>query len=147
MLKISYKLTVNDFDDSANTKSWTTKVLSSLRSNDDANSIVRGGVRMSDSTTPQYHGQQTCPRAQRHTQTKSTHARAGALVFSSSCLDESTSRVGLGQYPQYTRALFGEQAVGGSQTKHHSTPPAQHMSPTYIPREMKVSQIFQKPPN
>ena len=86
---------------------------------------------MSDSTTPQYHGQQTCPRAQRHTQTASTHARAGAFVFSSSCLDESTSRVGPGQRPQYTRAPFREQAVG-------STPPAQHMSPTYIPREMKV---------
>ena len=84
MFKISCKLKVNEFDDSANTKSWTTEVLSSLRSDDDANSIVRGGVRMSDSTTPQYHDQQKCPRSQRHTQTASTHARAGALVFSSS---------------------------------------------------------------
>ena len=105
MLKISYKLKVNKFDDSANTKSWITKMLSSLRSNDDAHSIVRGGVRVSDSTTPQYHDQLTCPRAQRHTQTASTHARAGALIFSSSSLDESITR-------------------GGSRSSTHSTPSA-----------------------
>ena len=46
--------------------------------------------------------------------------------------------MGPGQYPQYTRAPFGEEAVGSSQTKHHSTPPAQHVSPTYILGEMKV---------
>ena len=61
-------------------------------------------VRMSDSSAPQLHDRLTCPRAQRHAQTASTHARASALVFSSSCLNESTSRVGPGQYPQYTRA-------------------------------------------
>ena len=120
MLKISYTLKVNEFDVSANTKSWITKVLSSLRSNDDANSIVRGGVRMHDGTTPQHYDQQTCPCAQRNTQTATTHA-SGALVFSSSCLDESTSRVGPVQYPQYTRAWSAMEAVGSSQHTHHST--------------------------
>ena len=57
-------------------------------------------LRVSDSTTPQLNHQQTCPRAQSCTHAPTTHARAGALVFSSSCLDESISRVGPGQYPQ-----------------------------------------------
>ena len=38
---LSYKLKVNEFNDSTNTKRWITKVLSSLRSNEDANSIAR----------------------------------------------------------------------------------------------------------
>ena len=65
MVKIPYKLKKNEFGDSANTKSLITKVLSSLRSNDDANGIVRGvgGVRMFNSTTPQSNQQQLCPRA------------------------------------------------------------------------------------
>ena len=104
---LSYKLKLNGFDDTANTKSWITKVLSSLRSNDDANSIVQGGVRMFNSTTPQYYHQQTCPGAQSYTRIASTHAKAGALVFSSSCLDERITLVGPGQYPQYTRAGLG----------------------------------------
>ena len=40
--------------------------------------------------------------------------RAGALMFPSSCLGGSITRVGLGQHPQYTRALNGGEAVGGS---------------------------------
>ena len=40
--------------------------------------------------------------------------RAGALMLPSSCLDGSITRVGPGQHPQYTRALFGGEAVGGS---------------------------------
>ena len=55
--------------------------------------VISDLVRMYDSTAPQYHDQQTCPRAQRHTRTATAHAGAGALVFSSSCLDEGTTRV------------------------------------------------------
>ena len=40
--------------------------------------------------------------------------RAGALMLPSSCLDGSITRVGPGQHPQYTRALYGGKAVGGS---------------------------------
>ena len=133
MLKISYMLKVNEFEDSTNTKSWITKMLSSLKPNDDANSVVRVGVRMTDSTTSRYQDQETSPRAHRHTQTASTHARADALVFSSSCLDESLSRVGPRQYPEHTRTPFGEEAVGSLQTKHRSAPPAQYMSPQRHP--------------
>ena len=89
--------------------------------------------RMYDSTTTQYHDQQTCPRAQSYTQSTTTHARAGALVLLPSCLDESISRVGPGQYPQYTRAPFGEEAVGSSQHMHHRAPQAQPMSPQQHP--------------
>ena len=32
--------------------------------------------------------------------------------------------MGPSQYPQYTRAWLAKKAVGSSQTKHHSTPPA-----------------------
>ena len=40
--------------------------------------------------------------------------RSGALMLPSSCLDGSITRVGPGQHPQYTRVLFGGEAVGGS---------------------------------
>ena len=122
---LSYNLKMHEFDDLTNT--------CCPEVDRDRPIVVRGGARKSDSTTPQLHDHQTCLHAQSYTQAPTTHARAGALVFSSSCLDESTSRVGLGQYPQYTRALFGEEAVGSSQTKHHSTPPAQYMSPQQHP--------------
>ena len=128
MLKISYKLKVNEFDDSTNTKRGITKGLSSLRSNDDANVIVRG-VRMFNSTTPQFYHQQPCPRAQSYTPAPTTHTRAGALTFPLSCLDGGVPRVGPGQYPQYTRAPFGEEPVGSSQNRHHRAPqmsPRQH---------------------
>ena len=68
-------------------------------------------MRMFNSTTPQSNHQQLCPRAQYDTQSTTTHARAGALVFSSSCLDESIIRVGPGQYPQCTRAWSAREAV------------------------------------
>ena len=90
-------------------------------------------VRMSDSTTPQSNHQQLCPRAQSHTQAPTTHTRAGALTFPSSCLDGSVTRVGSGQYPHYTRAPFAEEAVGSSQYKHHRAPQAQPMSPRQHP--------------
>ena len=85
---------------------------------------------MSNLTTPRNYNQPTCPHAQSYTEAPSTHARAGALVFSSSCLDESITRVAPGQYPLYTRAWSARKAVGCSQTTHHSTPPPQTMSPT-----------------
>ena len=91
---------------------------------------------MYDSTPPQYHDQQTCPRAQRNTQTATTQELA--LWCSSSCLDVSTSRVDPGQDPRYSRAWSAREAVGKSQSKHHRAPKAQPMSNT-IPREMKVS--------
>ena len=47
------------------------------------------------------------------TQTASTHARAGALMSPPPCLGGGISRVG--QYTRYTRAPFGEEAVGSSQ--------------------------------
>ena len=111
------------------------------RSNDDANSIVRGRVRMFDSTTPLNHHLQPCPRAQSYTQATSTHTRAGALTFPSSCLDGSVSRVGPGQYPQHTRAWSAREALGRSLTTHHSTAPPQTMSPTIVHmiRQSKVS--------
>ena len=87
---------------------------------------------MFDSTTPQSNHQQLNPRAQPNTQATSTHTRAGALTFPSSCLDGSVTRVGPGQNPQYTRAPFGEEAVGCSQTTHHSTPPPQDNEPTTL---------------
>ena len=78
-------------DDASETRLRTriTKVLSSLRSNDDANSIVRGCVRMSDSTTPQNHHDQIRPRVRRHQHTPAhvtTDVSAGALVPSPPCL-------------------------------------------------------------
>ena len=118
---LSYKLKVNGIDDSTNTTRWITKVLSSLRSNDDPNGVVRGGVRMFNSTTPQSFHLQPCPRAQSCTQAPTTHTRVGAPTFPSSCLDGSVTLVGLGQYPQYTRAPFGEVAVGSSQSKRRRT--------------------------
>ena len=91
-------------------------------------------VRKHYTTTPRPTDVTTC--AVLHANRK--HARAGALVFSSSCLDESITRVGPGQYQ--TRAWLAREAVGSSQTEHHSTPrPTLHVSPKYIPREMKVS--------
>ena len=42
------------------------------------------------------------------------HARAGALMFPSSCLDGGITRVGPGRYQQYTRALYGGEAVDSS---------------------------------
>ena len=44
--------------------------------------------------------------------------RAGALMLPSSCLDGSITRVGPGQHPQYTGALYGGEAVGVSSQQH-----------------------------
>ena len=132
MLKISYKLKVNEFDDSANTKSWITKVLSSLRSNDDANSIVRGGVRMSDSTT-------TNRRVHVRNAARYPQARTQELALWCSH-DRAWMRAPHQWVPVNTHSTpllpSGRRAMGVSQTKHHSTPPAQHRSPTYISRGM-----------
>ena len=49
---------------------------------------------------------------------QSRKQRAGALMLPSSCLDGSITRVGPGCHPQYTRALFGGEAVGGSSQQH-----------------------------
>ena len=54
--------------------------------------------------------------------TQTARDRAGALTFPSSCLDGGVTRVGPGQYPQYTRADFGLEAVGSSVHKHHTSP-------------------------
>ena len=48
--------------------------------------------------------------------------RAGALTSPSSCLDGGVTRVGPGQYPQYTRADFGPEAVGSSIRIRHTSP-------------------------
>ena len=37
-------------------------------------------------------------------------------------LDAGVARVGPGQYPQYTRADFGLEALGSSAHKHHTSP-------------------------
>ena len=78
-----------------------------------------------------------CVHVRSYTRTSSTHARVGALVFSSSCLDESITRVGPSQYPQYTCADYGQEAVGRSTTeRHHEHYQCAHNN---IPRETKVS--------
>ena len=92
-----------------------------------------GRSAMYDSTTPQCHDQQTCPSAQSYCKALTTHARIGALVFSSFCQDESITWVGPGQYPQYTRAWSAREAVGSLQSKHHRAPQTQPMSPRQHP--------------
>ena len=47
--------------------------------------------------------------------------RAGALMFPTSCLDGGITRVCPSQYPQYTRALYGGEAVGSSSQQHSTT--------------------------
>ena len=62
--------------------------------------MVHNKLPQPDTTT-------TIPRA-------TTQARAGALMFSSSCLDGSITRVGPGLNPQYTHAWYAREAVGCS---------------------------------
>ena len=88
---------------------------------------------MFNSTAPQSYHLQPRPRAQSYTQAPTTHTRAGPLTFPSSCLEGCVTRVGPGQYPQYTRAPFGEEAVGSSQSKHFRAPQVQPMSPRQHP--------------
>ena len=64
----------------------------------------------------------TLPWSAIDTSTETMHARAGALMFPSSCLDGGITRVGPGQYPQYTRADFGPEAVGSSNHKQDTSP-------------------------
>ena len=72
----------------------------------------------------------------------STHA-SWPLVFSTSCLDESTSRLGPGQHPRCTRAPFGEEAVGSPQSTHHRAPQAQPMSQRQHPtRDESLAKIL-----
>ena len=87
---------------------------------------------MFDSTAPLNYHQQPCPRARSYTQATSTHTRAGALTFPSSCLDGCVTRVGPSQHPQYTRAWSAREAVGSSQATRHVTPPPQTMGPTTL---------------
>ena len=47
--------------------------------------------------------------------------RAGALMLPSSCLDGSIARVGPGQHPQSTGALYGGEAVGVSSQQHSTS--------------------------
>ena len=51
-----------------------------------------------------------------------TFTRAGALVPPPPCLGGGITRVGPGQYPQYTRAHFGEEALGSSPQCDHRQP-------------------------
>ena len=95
--------------------------------------VVFHFLRMFSSTTPQSDHQQSCPRAQSHTQSTTTHERTGALVFSSSCLNETITRVGPGQNPQCTRTWSAREAVGTSQSKSHRAPQAQPTSPRQRP--------------
>ena len=89
------------------------------------------------SQTALHHKNTTNQRDHVHntTQTATTHARAGALMFPSSCLDGGITRVGPGQHPQYTRASLAREAVGGSQHDHHRAPQVQQpTSPTLCTR-------------
>ena len=63
----------------------------------------------------QNHHHQTRPRMQQDQQTQQVQARAGALMFPSSCLDGGVTRVGPGRYTQYTRAWYARETVGSSQ--------------------------------
>ena len=67
--------------------------------------LVCNKIPQPDTTT-------TIPRA-------TTQARAGALMFPSSCLDGSITRVGPGLNPQYTRAWYATEAVGCSLNRSH----------------------------
>ena len=57
----------------------------------------------------------TRPQATTCMTTQAMHARAGALMSPSSCLDGGITRVGPGQNPQHTGAHSGWEAVGCSQ--------------------------------
>ena len=80
------------------------------------------------------------PRSGKNTCTKTpanalTFVRAGALVPSPPCLGEGATRVGPGQYPQCTRADFGQEAVACSLHKDHREPQmSQEVSPTHSTR-------------
>ena len=64
-----------------------------------------------------------------------TYERAGALAPSPPCLGGGATRVGPGQYPQYTRADFGQEAVDSSLHRDHRRPPeSQAVSPTHSTR-------------
>ena len=64
-----------------------------------------------------------------------TYVRAGALVPPPPCLGLGATRVGPGQYPQYTRADFGKEAVGGSlHPRPQKTVTRQPTSPTHSTR-------------
>ena len=49
------------------------------------------------------------------------------------------TRVGPGQYPQYTRAPFGEEAVGSSPHRDHRTPQESQTRAQHKLRDVKVS--------
>ena len=95
----------------------------------DRTTVVRGGVRKSDSTTPQLHDQQTCPHAQSYTQAPTTRTRGGALTFPSSCLDVEDHTGGSRSIPtEHPCCLWGGGC--GLLTDHACTPPPRRMSPT-----------------
>ena len=69
-----------------------------------------------------------------------TCVRAGALVPPPPCLGGGTTRVGLGQHPQHTRADFGQEAVGSSQHREkQKTMTRQPTSPTHSPQDLRVA--------
>ena len=74
-----------------------------------------------DTTVTVKRPHRTRPTATTCTTTQTARERAGALTFSSSCLDGSVTRVGPGRYPQCTRADFGPEAVGSSLALQHTT--------------------------
>ena len=83
----------------------------------------------SDSTTPQLHDQQTCPRAQvPHAGTN--HAReswrSGVLIVRPGPVNTHSTPV-----------LGPPEAVGRSQTTHHSTPTATHNEPAQQTLDMR----------
>ena len=84
--------------------------------------VGRGGVRADKPNGGKNNHRRTQARATTYTATQTTHARAGGLMFPSSCLGGGITRVGPCQYPQYNRADFGPEAVGSSYTKHHKSP-------------------------
>ena len=73
-----------------------------------------------------------------------TQARAGALMFPSSCLDGGITRVGPSQYPLYTRAIYGGEAVGSSSQQHSTAlnePKLQHGSGATVEHSSAFPQV------
>ena len=70
------------------------------------NGKIAGGQTVVHNKLPQPDTTTTTPRA-------IMQARAGALMFPSSCLDGSITRVGSGLNPQYTRAWYAREAAVG----------------------------------
>ena len=131
---LSYRLKMNEFDDLTNTccpevdRDRTTTQATSFEEECGSQTELHHKPPATQATT----------YAVQHA-TASTHARAGAPLYG------GTTRVGLHRYPQYTRAWFAREALGCSQTTHHSTTTTrQPPSPTVFKGDAEVPTEFQK---